>query len=77
MKNESQISKSHWNVDKFGALASTLCAIHCVACAFIPAAFAILGMELFLEHEAEWGLTLIAITFALFRQKSSLLESTA
>lgn len=66
MNIDVQRSKKILNIDKFGAFASTLCALHCVACAFIPATFAILGMELFLEHETEWILTAIALIFAVF-----------
>ena len=51
--------------DRFGALASTLCAIHCAVCALLPAAFAALGLGFLLSHEAEWLLTLVAVSFGL------------
>ena len=52
-------------VDRFGALASSLCAAHCALCAMLPAAFGALGLGFLLRHEAEWGFTLIAVTFAV------------
>ena len=49
--------------DRFGAVASSLCAIHCAICALLPAVFAALGVGFLLSHEAEWLLTLIAVLF--------------
>jgi hypothetical protein len=49
-----------------GAIASTLCAIHCVICAFLPFAFAFLGMDVLMGDQFEWGLTIFAIIFAFF-----------
>ena len=63
-------------VDKFGAFASTLCAIHCAFCAILPALLAsgALGAGFLVErkkwvdvlvgHEAEWVFTLVAVAFA-------------
>ena len=48
-------------VDRFGAFASVACAIHCAVCAFIPSAFAALGIGFLAGHMAEWLLTLIAV----------------
>lgn len=53
------------NTDRFGALVSTLCAIHCAVCAFLPAVFAALGLGFLLTHQAEWLLTLVAVVFGL------------
>lgn len=50
--------------DRLGALASGLCAIHCAACALLPAAFGALGLGFLLGHEAEWIFTLTAVAFA-------------
>ena len=60
-KEENRFEK----VDKFGAVASTACAIHCGVCALAPAAFAALGAGFMLGHEFEWGLTLLAVAFGL------------
>lgn len=51
-------------VDRLGALASTLCAVHCAACALLPAAFGALGLGFLLGHEIEWAFTLIAVALA-------------
>ena len=49
--------------DRFGSVASSLCAIHCAVCALLPVAFAALGVGFLLSHEAEWLLTLVAVLF--------------
>ena len=51
-------------VDRFGALSSGLRAAHYALCTLLPAAFGALGLGFLLGHEAEWGFTLIAVTFA-------------
>lgn len=51
-------------VDRVGALASTVCAVHCAVCALLPVAFGALGLGFLLGHEAEWVFTLVAIVFA-------------
>ncbi|MEM1206456.1 MAG: MerC family mercury resistance protein [Acidobacteriota bacterium] len=51
-------------IDRFGVVASSLCAIHCAATALLPAAFGILGLGWLLAHEAEWVFTLVAVAFA-------------
>ena len=52
-------------VDRFGAVASTACAIHCAVCALAPATFAALGVGFLVGHEVEWLLTLVAVGFGL------------
>ena len=52
-------------LDRAGAVASTLCAIHCAICALLPAAFGALGLGFLLGHEVELLLTGIAMVFAL------------
>ena len=64
MKNNSENSVEGGRLDRFGAVASSLCAVHCALCAFLPAAFAALGLGALLSQEAEWGFTIIAILFA-------------
>lgn len=55
---------AHQSVDRLGALASSACAAHCVISAFLPQALAAVGLGILLGHEAEWGLTLVALCFA-------------
>ena len=52
-------------VDVLGKFASGICAVHCALCAFLPGIFALIGLEILVGHEAEWGFTIVAITFAL------------
>ena len=58
-------SPSVWT-DRFGAVASSLCALHCAVCALLPTIFAVLGVGFLLTHEAEWFLNIIAILFGVF-----------
>jgi len=51
--------------DRVGAIASSLCALHCAICALAPFILTGLGLGVLLSHEAEWGLTLGAITFGI------------
>ena len=56
--------QSNERVDKAGAVASTLCAIHCAICALLPAAFGALGLGMLLSQTAEWAFTLVAVSIA-------------
>ena len=51
-------------IDRFGVVASSLCAVHCAATALLPATFGILGLGWLRAHEAEWVFTLVAVAFA-------------
>lgn len=51
-------------LDRFGAVASSACAVHCAIAAFLPALFGALGLGFLIGHRAEWGLTLLAIALA-------------
>ena len=51
-------------VDRIGAIASSLCAVHCAVVALLPAVLGSLGLGALLGHEAEWVFTIIAIAFA-------------
>ena len=51
--------------DYFGSLASTVCAVHCAICGFLPALFGILGLGFLLSARVEWMLVIVAIVFAL------------
>lgn len=55
---------SSLTADRLGIFASTACAVHCVAVAFLPAALGALGFSALLTHEAEWAFTLVAVGFA-------------
>jgi len=62
---ESNRSKLNDNrIDRFGAVASSLCALHCALCSLLPAALSALGLGLLLSHKVEWFLSLGAIAFA-------------
>ena len=63
-RNETDNSRGDWT-DRFGALASSLCAVHCGACALLPWAFGALGLGFLVGHEAEWVLTLVAVAFGM------------
>ena len=52
-------------IDRLGTVASCLCAIHCAACALLPAALSTLGLGLLFSPVAEWVFTLVAIAFAV------------
>ena len=52
-------------VDKLGAVASSICAVHCALFGFLPIVFTALGLSFLMGHEAEWVFTSIAIVFAL------------
>lgn len=56
--------KNSERVDRIGAVASSLCAVHCALVALLPAALGALGLGALLGHEAEWVFTLIAVAFA-------------
>ena len=54
----------HPQVDRVGVIVSSLCALHCVAGAWLPAAVGALGVGALFGHWAEWGFTLAACLFA-------------
>ena len=51
--------------DYFGSFASTVCAVHCAICGFLPALFGILGLGFLVSSEVEWMFVIVAIMFAL------------
>lgn len=51
-------------MDRFGAFAGSLCALHCALCALLPSLFAALGVGFLLSPGVEWGLTLLAVGVA-------------
>ena len=52
------------SVDRVGAVASGLCAVHCALVALLPVVFSTVGLKFLMGHGAEWGFTLVAIAFA-------------
>ena len=53
-------------VDQAGAVASSLCAIHCAASALLPAALGVLGAGALMGHMAEWIFTAVALSLAVW-----------
>ncbi len=51
-------------IDRFGAVTSSLCAVHCALGAVLPAALGALGAGFLFGHEAEWVFTLLAVSLA-------------
>ena len=51
--------------DRLGSVASTLCAVHCAICAFLPVIFTAVGLNFLLNQSAEWLFSLVAIAFGL------------
>ncbi|TPV92355.1 MAG: MerC domain-containing protein [Myxococcales bacterium FL481] len=51
-------------VDRLGAVASGVCAVHCAICALLPAALGALGLGFLLGGPAEWAFTVVAVSFA-------------
>lgn len=64
--NQPELPGNHADdlADRAGAVASTLCAIHCAISALLPVVFTMLGLGFLLNHAAEWVLTAIAAAFA-------------
>lgn len=52
-------------LDRLGAVASSLCVVHCLASALVPVIPALLGLGAVFGHEAEWVFTLVASAIAL------------
>lgn len=48
-------------LDHAGAVASTLCAIHCVLCAVAPGFLALAGTSIVSSHESEWAMVGLAL----------------
>ena len=51
--------------DRLGSVASTLCAVHCAICAFLPFIFTALGVGFLLSQSIEWLFSLVAIAFGV------------
>ena len=51
--------------DRFGTVASSICAVHCAICGFLPVAFGAVGLGFLLGHEVEWLFSLVAVVFGL------------
>lgn len=51
--------------DRFGSVASSICALHCAICGFLPVAFSALGLGFLLGQKVEWMFAIMAISFGL------------
>ena len=51
-------------LDKVGIFASSLCAVHCLATAFLPGIILVLGFDMLLSSRTEWLFTCFAILMA-------------
>ena len=58
------VGSNEWT-DRLGSVASSVCALHCALCAFLPVAFSALGMGFLLGEQAEWLFSILAIVFGL------------
>ena len=56
---------NHDQIDQVGTVTSSLCALHCLICALLPAAFGALGLGFLLNQNAELLLTVVAVVIAL------------
>ncbi len=50
--------------DRFGSVASTVCALHCALCAFLPVVFSATGLGFMLAPKTEWTFAIVAMLFA-------------
>ncbi|MGB0648249.1 MAG: MerC domain-containing protein [Bradymonadia bacterium] len=64
-RHESNTTDEKRTVDRLGAFASSMCAIHCAVCAFLPTALALLGLDFLSGHGAEWAFTVLAVLIGL------------
>jgi hypothetical protein len=62
--SKTQHVDGHRHIDQAGVWASSLCALHCMVAALIPALLSALGLGLLFGHVAEWLFTIIALVFA-------------
>ena len=58
------MESNEWT-DRFGSVASTVCALHCALCAFLPVVFSALGVGFLLGQGAEWFFSIVAILFGV------------
>jgi len=52
-------------MDRFGAVASSVCAVHCAFCAFLPVAISALGFDFLFAQQTEWLFSITAILFGV------------
>ena len=64
MTTQTVKTKRGRTLDGYGAFASTICALHCAACALLPATLTAIGLGFLIGHETEWLLTVFAVFFA-------------
>jgi hypothetical protein len=61
----SPTSRAWQTADRFGAVASFLCAIHCAALPFVLAVLPLVGLEFLADHRFERVFVVFACTLAL------------
>ncbi len=64
MTGKAQPPRRDERLDRLGAVASGLCAVHCAAAAVLPTALGALGLGFVLGQGAEWAFTLLAVVLA-------------
>jgi peptidoglycan/LPS O-acetylase OafA/YrhL len=52
-------------LDRFGTVASTACAVHCGAVAFVPALLSLIGLGFLQDERFEWIFLTFAVGFAV------------
>ena len=58
------MESNEWT-DRFGTVASGMCALHCAMCAFLPVIFSVLGLGFLLSEQTEWLFSIVAILFGV------------
>lgn len=61
---EVTMATGDW-ADRFGSVASAICAVHCAICAFLPVIFSAAGLGFLLGPRTEWTFAIVAILFGL------------
>jgi hypothetical protein len=61
---KERMASNEWT-DRMGSFASSICALHCAICGLLPVVFTALGLGFLLGHEAEWILSITAISLGL------------
>ena len=62
-------SVNQFNLDRLGAIASSVCALHCALCAFAPAVLTLAGLGVLVSHTVEWIFVLLAAILAIAAAK--------
>lgn len=63
--NKPSFFASRFPLDRLGAIASCVCALHCALCAFAPALLILAGLGILVSHMVEWMFALLAAVVAV------------